>query len=357
MPYLLNAWYAAAASSEVTTDPRRRTLLDMPVVLYRTEGGGAHILMDRCPHRFVPLSRGRVVGELLECGYHGLRFDSSGTCAFNPHGDGAIPPNAKVRGFPVMERYGYVWFWPGDVEAADPLALPAFPFLEDPEHFAVDQGYIHANANYQLIVDNLLDLSHAPYLHGGFVIDGVSTEERLKATEVELIRVGNSITNRRYRRNFPPNRPTRELFGVTSERVDNRTTMHWHAPALLHFDLGACEVGQPEEEGLCIPAGHFITPETDRSSHYFFAQARNRFIDDPKVGETFFNVTHAAFHNEDEPMVAAQQAQLGSETDILKLRPVYLQTDQASVAARRVLLRLIEAEQTSVQQRAAVTSA
>ena len=130
---------------------------------------------------------------------------------------GRSPANAKVRAYPIIERYGYVWFWPGDPAAADPAALPAFPFLEDPAHFAVDHGYVHAKANYQLVVDNLLDLSHAPYLHGGFMIDGVSTEERLKTTEVELIRVGNSLTNRRYRRNSRSTALARDL------RHDGRT--------------------------------------------------------------------------------------------------------------------------------------
>jgi phenylpropionate dioxygenase-like ring-hydroxylating dioxygenase large terminal subunit len=340
--YLQNIWYAAALASEVSDRPFRRTILDLPVVLYRGADGRARALFDRCPHRFVPLSRGRVVGDDIECGYHGLKFAGDGACVFNPHGDGVIPPGAVVRAFEVYERYGYVWVWPGEAPA-DTSKLPDMSFLEDP-NFAVDHGYVNAKANYQLLVDNLLDLSHAPYLHEGFVIDGVSTEERLKATQTELVRNGDSLTNRRYRRNFPTNKPNQEIFGLPSGPMDNRTTMHWRPASILISDLGSCDVGQAEEDGLCLPVGHFITPETETTSHYFFALGRNRFQDDPKVAEAYFKLSADAFAEEDEPMVAAQQAELGDQTDILGLGPVYLQTDQASVAARRLLDRLIRAE-------------
>ena len=350
MPYLLNAWYAAAMGSEVSAKPFRRTILEQPVALFRDADGDARAVFDRCPHRFVPLSRGRVVDGALECGYHGLRFDGTGACVSNPHGDGSIPKNASVRSFPLYERYGYVWIWPGDASLADPALLPAFEFLEQPHQFAANQGYLYARANYQLVVDNLLDLSHVSYVHKNFVVEGVTAEERLRATEVELIRVGNSIINRRYRRNFPPNRTPRVLFGV-SDRVDSRTTMHWHAPSLLYFDLGVAEMGQAEEDGLCTPAAHFVTPETETTSHYFFVQARNRRLDEEEVGQAFFDLTYDAFVNEDEPMVAAQQVELGELTDLLALRPAYLPTDQAAVAARRLLSQLIAAERVINEER------
>lgn len=343
MAYLQNAWYAAAAGGELSERPFRRIILGQPVVFYRGEHGRPHALFDRCPHRFAPLSRGRVVGDALQCGYHGLRFGEDGRCVFSPHGDGQIPPGAAVRAFPLCERYGYVWLWPGEAPA-DESRLPHLDFLEDPA-FAVDHGYIHAKADYQLVVDNLLDLSHAPYLHGGFVIEGVSPEQRLAATKTELVREGDSLINRRYRRNFPTNKANQDIFGLPSGPMDNRTTTQWRPPSIVTFDLGSCEVGQPEQEGLCLPVGHFITPETATRCHYFFALARNRFLDDRKVADAYFKLSADAFTFDDEPMIAAQQAELGERTDILAMDPVYLQTDQASVAARRILERLIRAEQ------------
>lgn len=345
MAYLMDAWYAAAFAAEVTVQPIHRTLLDQPVVLYRTGHGAPAALYDLCPHRFVPLSRGRVVGDELECGYHGLRFDKRGACVFNPHGEGQVPRQARVRSFPAVERYGFVWFWPGEPERADPDRIPAdFAFLSDPDRFAVVGGYLHVDANYQLIVDNLLDLTHAPYLHPQFGVTGMSAVERLQATESELVREGDTVWARRIRYNSPPNDLSRELFGVTAERVDSRSHMHWFPPSNLHFDLGLAEPGQAEAEGYCFPAAHLITPETELTSHYFFAQARNVFLDDASVGQRQLEVTEHAFRTQDEPMLEAQQAAMGPVSDLMSLKPVLLQTDAPPVAARRVLAKLIDAE-------------
>jgi vanillate O-demethylase monooxygenase subunit len=103
-------------------------------------------------------------------------------------------------------------------------------------------------------------------------------------------------------------------------------------------------LGEAEELGLCLPAFHAITPETERTSHYFFGQARNMLLDDPNADEVLFGIIENAFHNEDEPMIAAQQARMGDETDIMALDPVLLKSDGAPVTARRALATLIEAE-------------
>lgn len=346
MGYLKNAWYAAAFARDVTREPLRRVLLDQPVVLFRTGGGQPAALADLCPHRLVPLSRGRMVGDNLECGYHGLRFDRQGACVFNPHGDGQIPRQARVRSFPVVERYGFVWFWPGDPERADDSLISSeFHYLSEPDRFAVVSGYLHIQANYQLVVDNLLDLSHAPFVHPQFGVTGMSAQDRLQATQNELVRDGDTVWAKRTRRNSPPNDLGRQTFRITAERVDTRTHMHWMAPSNLHFDVGLTPPGEPDAEGIYLPAAHLITPETEFSSHYFFAQARNTFIDDEEVGRQQLDQTEFAFRTQDQPMLEAQQAAIGPVADLMTLKPVLLQTDAPSVAARRILSRLIEAEQ------------
>lgn len=349
MPYLQDAWYAAAFASDVGRTPLRRILLDQPVVLYRTEDGAPAALYDLCPHRLAPLSMGRMVGDDLECGYHGLRFDRQGACVFNPHGDGQIPRQAKVRSFAVVERHGFIWFWPGDADRADPERIPAdFGFLSDPDRFAVVSGYLHVQANYQLIVDNLLDLTHAPYLHPQFGVTGMSAVERTQATQSELLRDGDTVWAKRIRYSTPPHDLSRELFGITAERVDSRAHMHWFPPSNLHFDSGITEIGQTDAEGFCFPAAHLITPETELSSHYFFAQARNVFLEDAEVARRHLDLAKTAFSTQDEPMLEAQQASMGPTADLMSLKPILLQTDAPSVAARRVLDRLIQAEQREV---------
>jgi len=340
--YLLNTWYAAAHGDELRDRPLGRTLLERPVVLYRTASGQVAALEDRCPHRFAPLSLGRIKGDELECGYHGLRFQASGSCSHNPHGP--IPPKAQVRRYPTLERYGYVWFWPGDPARADAALLPQFDFLTQPERFTVMPGYLHVKANYQLIVDNLLDLSHAHYIHPHFAIRELSLEEQLRVTRTKTTTAGDTVTAWRTRTAVPPNPGTREVFGFGPELVDTRSHMTWHAPALLNFDVGACLTGTPEELGLCIPQAHFITPETALTSHYFFAASRNMKRDDAEAGRRFLEMLDMAFREQDEPMIEAVQRNMGTVTELDELDPLLLRTDSAPVMARRVLQRLIAAE-------------
>jgi len=340
--YLQNVWYAAAHGAELAQGPLARTLLEQPVVLFRTSSGSVSALQNRCPHRFAPLSLGKIRGEELECGYHGLRFDGSGVCSHNPHGK--IPPRAKVRAYPVIERYGYIWLWPGDPALADAALLPTFDFLEDQERFTIVPGYLHVKANYELIVDNLLDLSHALFIHPHFAIPGLTVEEQLRSITTKTITQGNLITAWRVSIGVPPNRPTREIFGFGPELVDSRSHMTWHPPALLNFDVGACLTGTPENSGLCIPQAHLITPETARTSHYFFAASRNLKRNDPEAGKQLFNLLDLAFRQQDEPMIEAVQHSMGEVTDLDSLRPLLLRTDAAPVTARRILRRLIVAE-------------
>lgn len=167
MPYLLNTWYVAGWSEDVQPGAlMSRTLLEQPVLMFRDSGGVPRALLDRCPHRFAPLSMGRLSddGQSVQCAYHALRFDGHGACVHNPHGDGRIPPAAKVRTYPLVERYGVLWIWMGDAAKADAALIPDFSLI-DPEHWHVGKRYLHAKANYVLETDNIMDLSHVEFLH------------------------------------------------------------------------------------------------------------------------------------------------------------------------------------------------
>jgi len=226
----------------------------------------------------------------------------------------AIPAAAKVKSYALIERYGLIWIWMGD-QPAEETRLPAdFAFMADAKFRAVS-GYLRVEGNYQLIVDNLLDLTHAPYLHPAFAIPGISAEERLKRTTTELVREPERVIAKRWRLACPPNGPTRNLFGFS------------------------------EELGLCLSVMNAITPATDRAIYYYIAQGRNMLLDDPHADEELLGILENAFHNEDEPMIAAQQARMGRETDVMALDPVLLKSDSAPVTARRFLAGMIAAEQ------------
>lgn len=342
MTYLRNCWYAAAYANEVGDAPLARQLMGEHVVFYRGPDGAAHALADRCPHRFAPLSMGTIVGDQIQCPYHGLRFGTDGACAHNPH-YAALPRAARVKAYPLLERHGVIWIWMGEGEPRESKLPAEFGFLDEPR-FEVVRGYLHVAGNYQLVIDNLLDLTHAPYLHPAFAIPGLSLEERFARTTTELVREPEHVIARRWRLKCPPNGPTRTLFGFNDELMDSRSHMHWFPPSLIYFDAGASRLDEAEEKGLCLPAFHAVTPETDRTSHYFFGQGRNMLLGDKEAGDTLFGIIENAFHNEDEPMIAAQQARMGEETDVMALGPVLLKSDGAPIAARRALAALIAAE-------------
>lgn len=342
--YLRNCWYAAAFSDEVTRQPLARTLLDTPVAFYRKQNGDPVALVDRCPHRFAPLSLGTVEGDELQCGYHGLRFDGTGACTANPHNTGKPLRAAGVDSFALHERYGFVWLWPGDPAAADPALIPDFPFLEDDSQWRVQRGLLHVKGNYQLVTDNLLDLTHAPFLHPGFKMPGVTAEQQLAATTTRVTKLMRGVLAYRLRTGLPPNQATIDMFGFPAEPCETRTHMTWYPPAVIDFDNGTKFPGQDDLDGFCFPQAHCITPETETTCHYFFAAARNLKRGDPAIDARLLAVLDTAFRTQDEPMIEAVQERMGNTGDIDALNPVFLKTDAAPVMARRMLKEMIAAE-------------
>ncbi|BAK66528.1 putative iron-sulfur protein [Sphingobium sp. SYK-6] len=344
--YLKNVWYAAAFADEISDKPLARTLLDQEIMLFRKGDGTAAMLADRCPHRFAPLSGGKVIGDEIQCPYHGLRFNAQGECTHNPHvkGGGALKA-ANITAWPVMEKYGILWFWPGNPDLAEPSALPRVEFLERPDAFSVVKGLLHVKGNYELVVDNLLDLSHASYIHPQFGGSAYSPEQLLAATTQKLERRENSIVNHRVRSGLAAPAPSQALFGYDAETpVYTKSTMTWYPPSMLDFDAGSWAMDEAEEDGAHIPQLHFITPETEFTSHYFFVNGRNQRRDDPQVDAALLEMFDVAFHRQDEPMIEAVQRRMGGVSDINELNPILLQTDAAPVSARRMLASLIRAE-------------
>ena len=162
--FLRNYWYVAATDSEIGRKPFRRIIMNEPMVFYRTEDGTPVALEDRCPHRRLPLSMGKLVGDdVLQCHYHGLRFDRTGACVRVP-GQDMIPASARVKTYPVVERYKWLWIWMGDPALADPAKITDYHWLDDP-NWGAKSDYLYAQCNWQLVNDNLLDLTHLAFVH------------------------------------------------------------------------------------------------------------------------------------------------------------------------------------------------
>ena len=167
--FLMNGWYVAALSTDVVGEELfHRTILNRPVLIYRKMDGTPVAMHNRCPHRFAPLHIGKRVGDEISCLYHALQFDCEGKCTHNPHGNGLIPKAAKVQTFTLLEKYGFIWIWMGD-EEADPSKLPDYSELVTGHANSLGHTYMHVKANYQLLTDNVMDLSHIDHVHGEII--------------------------------------------------------------------------------------------------------------------------------------------------------------------------------------------
>lgn len=344
MTFLRNVWYVAAWGHEVPTNrPFKRTLLGEQVVMFRDSSGIVQALFDRCPHRFVPLSKGTIHGDSLQCCYHGLEFDGSGACTRNPHGDCRIPAAAKVKAYPVIERYSAIWIWMGDPEKADATLIPDFKSI-DPERRFVGKDYLLARANYELETDNILDLSHIEFLHPGTL-----GSDAVRSAKTEVIQDGNTVYSRRLTRNERLMPSLEQRYGIAEGQiVDRWLDTRWNAPAVMELWVGVARAGaeDPRSVGKQTPFVHLFTPETHTTTHYWFAtsypirmgeKGRKRADEDVKY-------LRAPFEQEDLPTLEAQQQSMG-DTDFWSLKPILLASDGAAVRVRRVLGALIKAEQ------------
>lgn len=339
MPFLRNAWYVAAWSAEVAENRMlARRILDEAVVLYRDTHGAVHALADRCPHRFAPLSMGHLLNGVVQCRYHGLRFDGTGTCVHNPHGP--VPKAARVRSYPVFERYSAVWIWMGDPAQADESRLPEFDFLV-PEGWYVGTGYMTIDGGYELEIDNILDLSHIEFLHPLFASEAVSR------AEVHCSQDAETVWSRRFIREDTPPPFLYEAFNIPhGSLVDRWLDVRWQAPALMALWAGGVISGRPKEEGVVSPQAHFFTPESASRTHYFYAIAFPRMLG--QAGEALarenVELLRQPFEHEDKPVIEAVARSMGG-ADLWSLSPVLLRGDEAAVRARRILGKRIAAEQ------------
>ena len=285
MAYLQNCWYAAALSSEIGTTPLQRVLLDRPVALYRTDAGAVVALADRCPHRFAPLHQGQVFGDALRCPYHGLQFGPDGACVHNPLGKGHIPVAARVDSYPLSEADGIVWIWFGNANP-DPANIPGFAEFTDGERWATVEGHIHVAANYFLVADNLLDLSHAEFLHPDLASEGFNRRVKLTVRQE-----GDVICADNLRIAEPISRAFRIAMGgeTAPDLVDRRSLVRWEAPANLTLHFDAYPTGRVDSGVTSIQA-HLITPETATTCHYFYRIARDYLVGDEAASAQISNL-------------------------------------------------------------------
>jgi vanillate O-demethylase monooxygenase subunit len=335
-----NQWFVAAYRSEVTRTPLGRWLHGEPVVLYRRKDGTAVALDGRCPHRHFPLDQGVVVGDDLQCAYHGIRFNSQGRCVAVPT-QSAAPRACDIRSYPLAERGEWVWIWPGNPETADRTLIPDLKEggLEDQSFIFPNRVYRQVAARYMLLHDNLLDLSHLEHLHGG----GIGSEGGASVPE----RVSEGVASIRSDRSYlaGPCPPAFQKFFNYSGEVDRHFGMTFHAPALhVGYDDFVQASQDPSGQGKSlgrIRVYHAITPGRDLESHYFFVAGRDFARDDDELTAAIQAVGEKTI-GEDVFAAESIERMIGDLRDVPN--DVLVKGDATCVKGRRLMEQMIRAE-------------
>ena len=346
--FLRNAWYMAGWVDDFCQAPlTHRTMLDEPIVFFKTGSGQWVALEDRCAHRFAPLSQGHLLeGCRVQCPYHGLEYDATGACVNNPHGAGRIPPSARVKVWPVVERHRALWVWMGD-QTPQSDAIPDYSILDHaPTLHSTRLDYLSIRANYRLIIDNLLDLSHTSYLHEG-LIGNADTVRSDTQCEVE----GSDVIVTRHARDASAPAIFAQCWPDHPPRVDKVTRMRWMAPSSLRLLSCICEPGSDPMTGTGFHALHMLTPESAHTTHYFFTAVRfgvktDDLALDLELQEKIARMRRFAFEEQDAPVIEAQQRYLDRANRVLE--PVLLEIDVGPARYRRILAQRIEAERRSL---------
>ena len=337
--FLRNAWYCAALAEELAgAAVLARTILDEPVVLFRTADGRATAFEDRCCHRAAPLSMGYVTPEGLVCGYHGLTFDAGGACVKIP-GQEHVPTAARVRVYPVVERHQLCWIWMGDPDAADPAAIPSLPGYTpaDDAKPRADHGMLYVKGSYELLLENLMDLTHLAYLHRGSI---GSSEHDTASAQMNVSAGENGVTFSRLM--LDAKAPVKYVarYGFTGN-VDRWEEFEYVAPAVVLQFTGAVDAGKYAQGvrtgGHRIRGIHAFAPESADGCFYFFS-----FLSD-YIGNEGERLDAAAIFREDVAMVERQHQRLCARPDGL----ININSDGARVQMTRLLRRKIADEATA----------
>lgn len=347
--FLRNFWYVGAYASEVGQNPLARTLLGEPVLLYRTEAGKPVALEDRCCHRNLPLSLGRIEGDAVRCGYHGLKFDAGGACIEIP-GQAHIPPGARVKTFPLIERWQLLWIWMGDAARADERLLPDWSYIDRPGLASVlgnDAKPLYMKCQWELNNDNLLDLSHVFYVHRDTL--GSDGADRFP---VRTERGPRGVRMGRWIQNVPPIPLFAQYLGY-SGNVDRWQGASLEPATHCAIDAGFAPVGAvaPDDEAgrdrfVRFRAFITATPETAATTFMFYLQCRNFAVDNATLDGRVVADFRRVFGED----IAVMEAQQRRNEMLAGAANIDINVDAPPLAMRRLLRQLMAAESVAAER-------
>jgi phenylpropionate dioxygenase-like ring-hydroxylating dioxygenase large terminal subunit len=338
LDYVQNRWYPLTWSRDVGRSLIKRKIVGENLVLYRTLDGDVVALRDACPHRLAPLSFGKLKGDAIECGYHGMTFDGAGHCIRIP-GQEIIPGNARVRAYPTAERMGLVWIWLGDSARADTALIYHLPQHDDARWSAAYGDALEIKTNYLNLADNLCDPAHVSFVHlstlGNAASEDIPVQHRL---------TDDGVLVWRWIKNGPPI-PIFAKYGNFTGNVDRWHYYHFIAPNIAVIDFGSAVAGEITDEadrtkGMQIFACHFITPVDETTCIDHWLHVRNFSQGDEAVDQRLHSDFRVAF-NEDKDILEAIEQQETAYPDFPKIR---LGIDAAPMRMRRKVETMMEAE-------------
>jgi vanillate O-demethylase monooxygenase subunit len=343
-PWPRNAWYVACTPDEIAERPLGRQICGERMVFYRDGMGRARALEDFCPHRGAPLSLGFLREGELVCGYHGLTMGCEGRAMSMPGQD--VARFNTIQSFPVIERYGFIWVWPGDAALAKPEALHHLAWSESPD-WAYGGGLYHIDCDYRLMIDNLMDLTHETYVHTGSIgqkeIDEAPVNTQMEVEQVVTSRFMHGVS-------APPFwRMALGHAGLPQDApVDRWQICRFSLPSHVMIEVGVALAGFGGHEADASKKASsvvvdFITPETETSHWYFWGMARNFAAADPVITASIREGQGKIF-SEDLEMLERQQRNLISHPG---RRLMTLNIDAGGVYSRRLIDRAIQAENQS----------
>jgi len=333
--YPYNCWWVAASSDEVGRDLLGRWLLDTPVLLYRTEEGQAVAIENRCSHRAAPLSLGCLKGDNVQCGYHGFMFSPEGDCVNVPSNNAPLPA-ARIRSFPVIEQAPFVWIYLGDPDQIDNVPPPHALEWAGDDSFAHVVGHMDIKANYMLLKENVLDLTHFGYVHAkSFGITDWVDPPR-------LTRDGDRVG---YHQSFVES-PLPPLFaiplGVQPGTPFNRENYGWFvSPALQIAAVDHIDPATGQIIGK-FRITHATTPVDATRMQYIYVLARDHG-NSPEDMAMLLKMSKGGF-DEDEEMIEAVQEMMSRDPRGTAAPEISVKSDGPGIEARRMLQRWMDKE-------------
>ena len=340
MSFVKNAWYVAGWSRDFGEELRALEITGQLLVMFRDSAGAVKALEDRCPHRLLPLSKGKRIGDTIQCGYHGMTFDGAGQCVRVP-GQDNTPKSAYVEAFPVEERHGIVWVWMGDPARADRDAVFDLPeFSQDGWHAHHGEA-LHIEANYLNVAENLVDPAHVSFVHPTTLGNAASEN-----VPVHVSTSGSVISAWRWIRDAPPI-GFFQKFGGFDGHVDRWHYYDLHLPSTAVIDFGsiATEENCPEEErgrGVRIFALHFVTPVREDYTIDHWMHLRNTQLGEDDASAQMDAMFKIAFA-EDKAILEAVHL---SELQPQRRKPIRIAIDKGPTVYRKRIRDMIASEST-----------